>query len=52
LGIVAGCGIGSIFVYPYYEATHAELYGALRYKAVMNGLCSPNEIGRELFSVQ
>lgn len=49
LGVVAGCGIGSLFVSPYYEATQAELYGALRYKAVMTGLCTKEEIGRELF---
>jgi len=50
LGWIAGCGIGVIFVTPYIEATQAELYGALRYKAVMTGLCAPDEIGRELFA--
>ena len=50
LGIVAGCGLGSLFVNPYYEATQAELYGALRYKVVVNGLCTRDEIGKELFS--
>ncbi|MCL2539104.1 MAG: DUF975 family protein [Oscillospiraceae bacterium] len=50
LGAIAGCGIGVVFVYPYVEATKAELYGALRYKAVMTGLCGPDEIGRELFA--
>lgn len=47
LGALA-CGIGVIFVMPYSEATHAELYGALRYKAVHTGICSKNEIGAEL----
>ena len=50
LGTFAGCGIGNVFVTPYVEATYAELYGALRYKAVMTGLCSRDEIGYELFS--
>ena len=49
LGMLACCGIGVFFLNPYIEATQAELYGALRYKAVANRLCSPDEIGRELF---
>lgn len=48
LGIFA-FGIGVYFVNPYIEATNAELYGALRYKAVVSGICRPDEIGRELF---
>lgn len=50
LGMVACCGIGVFFLSPYIEATQAELYGALRNKAVVNGFCSPDEIGSELFS--
>jgi len=50
LGAIACCGIGMIFINPYVEATNAELYGALRYKAVMSGFCTPDEIGRELFA--
>ena len=48
LGMLA-CGIGTLFVTPYYEATMAELYGALRYKAVVSGFCTRDEIGAELF---
>lgn len=47
LGVLA-CGIGTLFVNPYYEATHAELYGALRYKAVTTGICTRDEIGAEI----
>ena len=42
-------GIGVLFVVPYYAAAHAELYGALRFKAVRESICGPNEIGSELF---
>jgi len=43
LGFMACC-IGTIFVYPYYFATKAELYIALREKAVMNGNVSLEEL--------
>ena len=49
LGMLACCGIGVFFLNPYVQATQAELYGALRYKAVANRICIPDEIGRELF---
>lgn len=42
------CSIGQIFVMPYLVATRAELYGALRYKAVQLGICTKDEIGAEL----
>lgn len=42
------CGIGFFFLAPYIEATKAELYGALRYKAVKTGICSKDELGAEL----
>ncbi|MBQ2084989.1 MAG: DUF975 family protein [Oscillospiraceae bacterium] len=42
-------GVGVLFVMPYYEAGQAELYGALRFKAVRESICGPNEIGSELF---
>ena len=48
LGAVA-CGVGVLFVIPYIYATQAELYGALRIKAVRCGLCTNQEIGLELF---
>lgn len=44
LGLMA-CGIGIIFVTPYYFATKAELYLALRHKALQQGLCSYEELG-------
>ncbi|MDF2567006.1 MAG: hypothetical protein K0R90_462 [Oscillospiraceae bacterium] len=46
------CGIGALsflFLTPYVHATEAELYGALRQKAVRIRACGPLEIGAELF---
>lgn len=48
LGALA-LGVGTLFVTPYVEASMAELYGALRYKAAMQGICRPDEIAAELF---
>lgn len=45
---VLTCGIGWLFLRPYIEATKAELYGALRYKAVRTGICTQDELGAEL----
>lgn len=42
-------GVGILFVLPYYEAAQAELYGALRFKAVRERLVEQSEIGAELF---
>ena len=42
-------GVGTLFVTPYIEASMAELYAALRYKAAMQGICRPDEIAAELF---
>lgn len=39
------CGIGSIFVLPYIEATFAELYAALRAKAFASGMTDSTELG-------
>lgn len=47
LGVLT-CGIGVLFVNPYYEATKAELYGALRLKAIREGIADKSEIGAEL----
>lgn len=47
LGMLA-CGIGVLFVNPYSQATYAELYGALRLKAVQTGIATKDEIGAEL----
>jgi len=44
LGALA-CGIGTLFVNPYVEATYTELYGVLRYRAISEGLCHPSELG-------
>ncbi len=38
------CGIGIIFVNPYYNATHAELYRNLRQNALEQGLCTYEEL--------
>jgi uncharacterized membrane protein len=43
LGLMACC-IGTVFVNPYYFATKAELYVALRQKALTNGSCSFEEL--------
>lgn len=40
LGALA-CGIGVLFVNPYYQSTYAQLYLALRDKAINNRLCTP-----------
>lgn len=42
------CGIGYLFLEPYMEATKAELYGALRFKAIRTGIADRSEIGAEL----
>ncbi|MEG1384854.1 MAG: DUF975 family protein, partial [Oscillospiraceae bacterium] len=47
LGLLA-CGVGVMFVSPYHEAAKAELYGALRFKAINTGICEKTEIGAEL----
>ena len=44
LGVLACC-VGTLFVYPYYYATHAELYRTLREKTLAEGLCSYDELG-------
>lgn len=43
-------GIGVLFVIPYHKAAIAELYGALRVKAVKEGIVSPSELCAELFA--
>ncbi len=43
-------GIGVLFVIPYHRAAVAELYGALRVKAVKEGIVSPSELCAELFT--
>lgn len=43
LGLLA-CGIGILFVLPYYEATFAEMYGALRKNAVEKGIIRAEEL--------
>lgn len=47
LGTLA-CGIGIYFVLPYLESSKAELYGALRYKAVTTGIAGRDEIGADI----
>lgn len=43
LGALA-CGIGTVFVYPYFYATLAELYTKLKEKALNEGLCTYQEL--------
>lgn len=43
LGMIALL-VGVLFVLPYYNATQAELYLALRRQALDNGLCSRAEL--------
>ena len=43
LGVLA-CGIGVIFVTPYYESTMAELYMQLRHNALQNGTTTMEEL--------
>lgn len=42
------CGIGFIFLRPYYQAVKAELYAVLRQKAINQGLCTADELGQPL----
>lgn len=41
---VLTCGIGYLFLKPYIQTTYAELYGALRYKAIATGICTEAEL--------
>lgn len=43
LGCLA-CGVGTLFVTPYIEATSAELYAVLRGNALSNGWATPEEL--------
>ena len=43
LGALA-CGIGVVFVRPYDDATHGELYLKLRQQAIENGFCDYREL--------
>lgn len=38
------CGVGTLFVAPYQEATYAELYACLRDKALANGIATVQEL--------
>lgn len=42
------CGLGEFFVPPYHNATWAELYGALRFKATAANISGPAEIGADV----
>ena len=42
-------GIGTLFVTPYYSATQAELYAAMRAKALAAGSVSEAELSGETF---
>ncbi len=43
LGLIL-CGLGGIFVNPYYESTRAELYLILRGAAIEQGMCRPEQL--------
>jgi uncharacterized membrane protein len=38
------CGLGGVFVNPYYHATHAELYLVLRNIAIEKGFCTGDQL--------
>ena len=42
-------GIGTLFVHPYYQATRAELYAAMRAKVLAAGSVSEVELSGETF---
>ena len=44
LGTLA-CGVGVLFVMPYYQAVQAELFARIRQSSVENGLCTMEELG-------
>ena len=44
LGALA-CGIGSLFLAPYLQATFVELYEVLKYKVISGGQAHPDELG-------
>jgi len=44
LGVLL-CGIGVLFVMPYYQAVQAELYARIRQSGVENSLCTMEELG-------
>jgi len=44
LGLLC-CGVGVLFVIPYYQAVQAELYARLRQDAADRGLCTMEELG-------
>ena len=51
-GLIIGLilyGLSMFALTPYIRATHAELYGALRFKAAKCGYCSKDEIASEHF---
>lgn len=43
LGLLC-CGLGLIFLAPYFEATMAEMYGTMRLNAIDKGIISPAEL--------
>ncbi len=44
LGIMA-CGVGTLFVAPYIQATYTELYEVLKYKVIAGGMAGTDELG-------
>lgn len=44
LGAIA-CGIGVLFVMPYYQAVQAELFARIRQTSVEQGICTMEELG-------
>ena len=44
LGTMA-CGVGTLFVAPYIQATYTELYEVLKYKVISGGMAGTDELG-------
>ena len=44
LGTMA-CGVGTLFVAPYIQATYTELYEVLKYKIISGGMAGTDELG-------
>lgn len=39
------CGVGTLFVAPYIQATYTELYEVLKYKVISSGMAGTDELG-------
>ena len=42
------CGVGTLFVAPYIQATYTELYEVLKYKVISGGMAGTDELGGQM----